>query len=484
MQHVLSVESVNSPPVRIERGHGHRGRRRHRHYRHRRRVAGMGPTPKVVSSKGGRGGFGIPPPAHYAHTRAIYSNYAPVYAGGYNSTSRYGYVGEFNPNSIYFWIIPPFKYYSYDLLYHRYQQDNGYYYAPQLTEQGNNSSNVVINGTVNSGNNDNYHYSFNISTNKQYPMADHAFFSTSDYNAHNANFAYRLQFSHLIEFDDTNQNGFYDPDEQVYSVTSLKNLEWQTFQVQNINVANNETQFYFQTSTMTNVIYNNTCCNTTVNDNFTIRITYRTSNSQLNNTAPIVIEPNSLQYDFNVEGFPTVVANARPNARLGLTQLVSSMAHTPIRFDVNTTTPLDVAQHVKTNATYGLSIGDYTQGRSEYQSNVNISDVSFSPPAGINATAVAADVTHSPDDWIWGANTPSSRERSLLLITFPDYITDSNIIGTMNMSFSGFAFLDTDIMNALASDGGLSSFGFYPDEIYKTAAFKNTAGLYHKWGKK
>ncbi|KAI8638200.1 hypothetical protein BD408DRAFT_373888, partial [Parasitella parasitica] len=412
-------------------------------------VAGSGSTPKSVSSKGGNGGFGIPPPTYYASTRGNYQNYAPAYSGRYSSSSRYGYNGHYNPSVTYFWILPPYWHYGYDSTYHRYQQDNGYYYAPQLTVQGSYSSNVVINGTVNSGDGDNYHYSFNISTNNQYPMADHAFFSSSDLNARNADFVYRLQFSHIIEFDDANQNGLYDEFESVYSLTSLKNLQWEQFQVQNITIPSNTTQSYLHTSTSANVAYNNIIDN----PNFKVRITYRTSNSQLNNSAPIPMQPNSLQYDFSVEGFPTAVARAHPNARLGVTQLVTAITETPIGFDVNATTSLDVANRVKTNTTYGASIGDYTEARSEYQSSVNITDVSLSVSIGVNATVVAVDGAYSPDDWIWGTIAPSAREKKLLLITFPVNTTGYNVAATMNASFSGFGFLDVDVMNALANDG-------------------------------
>lgn len=383
--------------------------------------------------------------------------------------------------------MPPFFFYGYHSAYHRYNQNNGYYYAPQLTEQGSNTNNVVINGTANSGNGDNYHYSFNISTNNQYPMVDHAFFASSDHNARSADFVYRLQFSQLIEFEDTNQNGFYDANEQIYSVTSLQNLAWQPFQVANLTVANNATQSYLQTGTTANVAYNNTGGNTTGNPNFTVRITYRTSNLQLNNTAPIIMQPNSLEYDFTVEGFPTTVANAHPNARLGVAQLLSTRVGEPVNFDVNMTTPVDVANQIKTNLTYGLSIGDFTEGRSEYQPTVNISDISSGATAGwttgIDPATLAAAPVYSTDDWIWGSDAaPSTRVNKLLLITFPGYTTNGNTSavssGTMNTTFSGFGFLDTDVMNALANDGGLSSFGTMSTSKIMNMMLASTIAVY------
>lgn len=408
----------------------------------------------------------------YTHTNvmlllASYSNYAPAYSGGYSPASRYGYTGFYNPALLYFAIMPPFLFYGYHSAYHRYNQNNGYYYAPQLTEQGSNTNNVIINGTANSGKDDNYHISFNISTNNQYPMVDHAFFASSDHNARNADFAYRLQFSQIVEFEDANQNGFYDANEPIYSVTSLQNLAWQPFQVTNITVPNNATQSYLQTGTTATVAYNNTAGgNTTGSPSFTVRITYRTSNLQLNNTAPIIMQPNSLQYDFSVEGFPTTVANAHPNARLGVAQLLSTHANEPVNFDVNMTTPLNVANQIKTNLTYGLSIGDYTEGRSEYQPTVNISDASSGMAAawtgGLDANTVATAPAYSTDDWIWGAEAaPATRVNKLLLITMPGYAASGNAStagsATMNTTFSGFGFLDADVMNAMASSDGSSS---------------------------
>ncbi|KAI8077956.1 uncharacterized protein B0P05DRAFT_118886 [Gilbertella persicaria] len=376
---------------------------------------------------------------HMLLTKSLgsYTNYAPAYGGGYTSTGRYGYVGRYNPVFPYFFIMPPFLFLGYHTAYHRYNSETGYYYAPQLTEQGSSTQNVIINGTANSGKDENYHYTFNISTNNQFPMVDHAFFSTSDQSAPISDFVYRLQFTQLVEFEDTNQNGFYDPNEQIYSVSSLRNLAWQPFQVSNITVPNNATQFYLQTSTFANVTYNNT------SPFFTVRITYRTSNIQLNNTAPIVMQPNSLEYDFAIEGFP----NTRPNARLAVAQLVSTPSDVPINFDVNMTTPVDVANQIKTNMTYGLSIGDYTEGRLEYQNTVNISDVS-TISNDLNPQTLASIPTYTEDDWIWGSNaSAANRNNKLLFVTMP-------FNGSGSASFSGFGFLDTDVMSAMAASAG------------------------------
>lgn len=382
-------------------------------------------------------------------TLATYNNYPQSYSGGYSSTSRFGRTGMYYPGLMYFAIMPPFLFLGYHSAYHRYNQNTGYYYAPQLTEQGSNTQNVIINGTAYSGKEDNYRYAFNISTNNQYPLVDHAFYSSSDPNAHPADFTYRLQLSQIIEFEDVNQNGFYDANEPILSVTSLQNLNWQNFLVSNITVPNNNTQSYLQTSTFANVTYNNTSpLNTTGNPNFSVRINYRASNLQLNTTAPIIMQPNSLEYDFGVEGFPNTVANSRPNAKLAFAQVLSTEVNTPVVFDVNMTTPVDVANQIKTNITYGISIGDYTQGRLEFQPTVNISDVgTINSWTKIDAVELAGTPAYS--DWIYGADVSGAkRANKLLFITVPGY---GNSNETIKASYSSFGFLDTDVMNALAN---------------------------------
>ncbi|KAI8075553.1 hypothetical protein BDF21DRAFT_423147 [Thamnidium elegans] len=408
-------------------------------------------TPNSVSSKGGTGTFYNGAPPAYSQTRTNYRNYPPAYSGGYTPASRQGYMGSYRPGMMYFAIMPPFLFLGYHSAYYRYNQNDGYYYAPAITEQGSNTQHVMINGTTNSGEDNNYRYTFDISTNNQFPIADHAFYSSSDPNAHPADFAYRLQTTQVVEFDDVNQNGFYDANEPILSVTTLQDLKWQNFLVSNITVPNNAGQNYLQTSTFANVTYNNTSpAGSTGNPSFGVRITYRASNLQLNNTAPIVMQPNSLQYDFAVEGFPRTVAGTHPNARLAFTQLLSTFGDIPTVFDVNMTTPVDVANQIKTNQTYGISIGEYTQGRLEFQNTVNISDVGgVSTWTTMDPNGLAMIPTYSQDDWIWGNNQEANtRKNTLLFVTVPGY---SNGTGLINASYSSFGFLDTDVMNALAS---------------------------------
>lgn len=365
-------------------------------------------------------------------------------------------MGFYNPALLYFAVLPPFLFYGHYNLYHRYNPATGYYYAPELSYSGNNSSNVIINGTANSGNGDNYHYTFNISSNNKFLMADHAFYATSDFSAYAADFATRLQFTDLIEFDDTNQNGFYDANEPVYSITSLQDLTWDAFQVSNLTSSTNSSLSYLQVVTSANAVYNNTATNNTTPTNFKIQVTYRASNVQINNTAPISIVPNSLQYDFAVQGFPTTVSSTHPTARLGLVQLLATVIEDPIIFDVNMSTPIDTATQIRTNETYGLSLGNYTEARIEYQQKSNISDATSggitASWTSINTQSLAtAPYYDGTDDSIWADSNPTTgRDNKLLVVTLPDYGVNNT-----NLTVSGFGFLDTDILNALANGASL-----------------------------
>ncbi|KAI9263488.1 hypothetical protein EDC94DRAFT_606904 [Helicostylum pulchrum] len=406
----------------------------------------------LKTPKGATGTFRNGAPPAYSNTRSNYKNYPPAYSGGYTAASRSGYRGSYMPGMMYFAIMPPFLFLGYHSAYHRYNQNDGYYYAPAITEQGSNTQHVMINGTTNSGKDENYRYTFDISTDNQFPISDHSFYSSSDPNAHPADFAYRVQTTQIIEFDDANQNGFHDFNERILSVTTLQNLKWQNFLVSNITVPNNPDQNYLQTSTFANVTYNNTSpAGSTGNPSFRVLLTYRASNLQLNNTAPIVMQPNSLQYDFAVEGFPNTIAKSHPNAKLAFVQVLSYPSKTPVVFDVNTTTPVDVANQIKTNLTYGISIGEYTQGRLEFQNTVNITKV---PPYTTNAWTLmkpadlAAISTFNP--WTWGnPDASNTRDQELIFVTVPGY-SNFNGTGLINASYSGFGFLDTDVMNAMA----------------------------------
>lgn len=364
---------------------------------------------------------------------ATYTNYPSTYTGGYGVGGyRGGWYGTYNPALLYWAIIPSAFYIGYWGAYHRYNSQTGAYYAPVLSTGGEGTSNVIINGTEYTSDDDNYHYTFNMSTNNVYPMADYSFFASSDPSANPADFAYRLLFANVIEFNDANNNGFYDNGEQVLAVTSLANLPWQPLAVANRTAPNNASQTFIEVTTMaSNVTRNNNASDTS----FTAYLTWRSSNLQINATdGGVPLQPNSLWYNLSLSGYPLPTS---PSTRLAIAQVLSLSTDNNIVFDVNMTTPADVARQIKTNETYGLSLGNYSNGRLEYEPTVNITDVSQPPSnAGIPSDS-------NRNAWIWG-NSFDSRQQKLLYISIPYQNSTSP-------KLTGFGFLDVDVMNAAAS---------------------------------
>ncbi|KAI8374463.1 uncharacterized protein BYT42DRAFT_615624 [Radiomyces spectabilis] len=407
-------------------------------------------------TKGGYGSFGAPPPYSQANTRGSFTNYPQSYAGGYGPGSRAGWVGAYNPSLLYWAIVPSFFFLGYHHMYHRYNSNSGAYYAPQMTASGGNGE-VIINGTEYTSSEDNYHYTFNITTNNVLPIVDHAYYASSDPAAHPADFVYRLTFANIIEFDDANQNGFLDANEHILAITSLQNAQWSPMSLANKTVPSNSTLSYYETSASSSVTYNNTGA-TTGNQTFNVQLTWRSTNLQINNTAPLTLQPNSLQYDFAVSGYPKSA-----NSRIALTQVLTLKPDTGVWFDVNMTTPVDVANQIKTNETYGISVGGYSEGRLEYQPTVNITDATQVPSTWTTLDPVQINQLsyNSPNDWIWGDVTADKRKAKLLFISMPYQSADNTVNNStqgskVNARISGFGFLNTDVLNAGAggSSGG------------------------------
>ncbi|KAI7877527.1 hypothetical protein K492DRAFT_150451 [Lichtheimia hyalospora FSU 10163] len=391
-------------------------------------------------TKGGYGGYTsyAPPPAQFSNTRAGFTNYRPTYTGGYGAGgTRNGWVGAYNPAMVYWALTPAFFFGGYWWAYHRYNNHDGNYYAPELNIAGTGTSNVVLNGTEFTSNDDNYYFTFNMTTGYTYPMADHGFFATSDSSANPADFAFRLTFGQIVEFEDTNQNGFYDDGERLLAVTSLANAPWQPLSVQNQSMPANNSQTYYE---ITTVARNMSRGGTPGGSPFDVYLTWRSSNLQINMTEGVPIQPNSLQYNLSLSGYPVNTDNG--NARLAIGQWLITSQDTPVVFDVNTTTPIDVARQIKTNETYGASIGAYSDARLEYEPTVNITPIA-NPPANISLDADGNTAT-----WIWGDS--SQRTNHLMLVSLP---WDN---ATTSPRLSGFGFLDVNVMSSYASSASAS----------------------------
>ncbi|KAI9474810.1 hypothetical protein BDB00DRAFT_860415 [Zychaea mexicana] len=381
------------------------------------------PAGSTSYPKGGYGGFaGSPPPYSYANTRTSYTRYPTTYTGGYGGGTRSGWVGGYNPGLIYWSIIPAWAFIGYYGAYHRFNQDDGAYYAPEISAASSGSY-AVLNGTENTSDEDNYYYTFNMTTAYSYPMADHGF--------NPANFAYRLAFAHIVEFNDANQNGFYDDNEAIVSAVSLDNVAWDNISVSNQTSPANASLWYYEFATV-----GRNLTHTRTQQPFDAYLTWRSTNLQVNMTEGVPLQPNSLQYNLTLANYPAL---ANSTHRLAIAQILTTQDDTSIFQDVNTTTPIDVANQIKTNQTYGMSLGDYSQGRLEYEPTFNITEVTNPPTqAGIPSDA-------NTNSWIWG-DQAATRKQHLLFISIPP----SNTNGTPNPRLTGFSFLDTNVMNAMA----------------------------------
>ncbi|KAI9278399.1 hypothetical protein BDA99DRAFT_492065 [Phascolomyces articulosus] len=393
---------------------------------------------------GGFGGFAASSPSsRYSNTRTQYTNYPTTHTGAYGRGTG-GWVGAYNPALIYWSIIPAWAFIGYYGAYHRYNQDNGAYYAPQLSA-GSDTYYAVMNGTQNTSDEDNYYYTFNMTTLFYHPMADHAYFSSSDPNANPADFAFRTIFSHVVEFDDVNQNGFYDSSEFLVAAMDLKDAQWDyTISVNNHSMPTNQSLWYYEFTTV-----GRNLTHTRTQQPFDVYLTWRSSNLQINMTEGVPLQPNSLQYNLTLDGYPAL---ASPTHRLAIGQVISTQSTEYIMMDVNMTTPVDVANQIKTNQTYGMSIGDYNQGRLEYEPTVNISKVDTPPTQGgmISEANIA--------EWIWG-DSVSTRDMHMFYISIPVSSNSNTNTTTTNPVLSGFSFLDVNVMNAMAFEKmeGLSS---------------------------
>ncbi|CAO3617687.1 unnamed protein product [Cunninghamella echinulata] len=411
--------------------------------------SGSRPAGGGISNSGGRGSFGTKPSYSNSGTRGTYNNYRPTYAGPY-SGGGYGYVGSYRPGLPYFFIFPSFLYLGYYSYYHRYNDKEGAYYAPLITNQGSGSSNVLINGTAYPEDNSNYHYTFNITARSdQFATIDLAYFDSSDHAATPADFIYRLTMAHIIEFDDTNNNGFYDANEKILSISSLQNVNWQPMVLNNRTVANNVSQTYLETTTFANVTYNNTANNNNSNPTiFNIGMTFRSTNLQLNGTASIPLQPNSVQYDIQLQQFPAITPGSglATNPRTALAQIITTRPFTNVVTDVNVTTPIDIVLQTKTNVTYGAAVGNFSEGRLEYSTTVNITNMqgvststwtNLLDPAQVNRL-------NAPNEFAWGIDSGvDTRQSNLFLVTLNN-----------NTHVSGMAFIDTDVINTAINDGG------------------------------
>lgn len=364
-----------------------------------------------------------------------YTNYYPTYGGGYGYGYPYGWYGGYNPAFLYWAVIPLGFYAGYHTTYSRYNAQEGAYYAPMITSQNSGTQDVMINGTAYTDDTNNFHYTFGVVTSTGRPALDSAFFASSDYNASPADFAYRLTFWQLVEFSDTNGNGILDDGEPVSGTIPLQG-GWSTIQISNKTSPANSSLTYLEGQTTTFVNASNHAFNAT--------LVFRVSNVQINNTFALTYEPNSIEYEFSVTNYQLT----NPANRVALLQALSYNSLIPTATDINSTTPANVAAQIKTNTTYGASIGPYSEGRLEYSNQLNLTNVTFGSYVSDATQQVQGSLTPI-DQWIWNGVSPNGT--SILAVTLP---LPNN--GSTTQTVAGFAFLDVDVLGLGASSAGNS----------------------------
>lgn len=345
---------------------------------------------------------------------------------GINFTRWYGI---YNPNIIYWYYLPYFAYAGYQTKYYRYNEQNGAFYAPEMNVVGNGSPSVLINTTDYTDDVDNYHNTFDFSVSTGFPDIDSAYSSSSDPTSTPADFYFRLVFWQLIEYTDTNNNGAFDDgvDTVVFSIP-LNNVTvpWTSLTFQNETADTNRT---YQEATTTASLA------AASNRMFNISLTFRASNVQVNSTFVLPIIPNAAMFDFFISGY--TFKNSSSN--LALLTLLSTSEN--CYMDINSTDPAIIAQ-IKTNTTVGVSIGDYSEGRLEWMSNVNVNNLTSASYVQ-SAQALLASKPSPILSYLLG-NTTTPDPVSVLAMTIPP--GSFNVVaGTANIS--GFTFLDVDVLN-------------------------------------
>jgi hypothetical protein len=327
-------------------------------------------------------------------------------------------------------------YAGYHSTYHRYNGQDGAYYAPLITSQNSGNADVMINGTAYTDDNTNYHYTYAFTTSTGYPAIAAGFYSTSDYQATPADFAYRLTFWELVEFTDSNNNGVLDDGEQIAATIPLQG-SWSAIQISNKTSPTNSSLTYLEGQTTTSINASNKTFNAT--------LIFRVANVEINNTFAVTYEPNSAEYEFSTSGYTA----SNPANRLALLQILSNDPSIPTAADINSTTPAAVAAQIKTNETYGVSIGPYSEGRLEYSNQLNLTNVTFGSYVSQASQLVPGNLTYF-DRFIW--NGKSVNATTVLAVTLPL----SNNASTAQ-TVAGFAFMDVDVLNIEASSAGIKT---------------------------
>ncbi|RUP46509.1 hypothetical protein BC936DRAFT_146877 [Jimgerdemannia flammicorona] len=366
----------------------------------------------------------------YVDDRYYYTNYRPTYGGYWGYDTPYGWYGLYNPTSIYWYCIPYYYYPGYHTKYYRYNEQNGAFYAPEIDVVGSGSSSALLNMTEYTDDINNYHTTFGYSITTGFPIIDCAYFSSSDPAATPADFYMRLTFWQIVEYNDTNNNSAFD--DGVDTVLSSIPLNQTTVPWTTLNFLNKtaETNRTYQEATTTATI------NQTNSHTFNISLVFRSSNIQINATFALPITPHAAMFDLLVTGY-NFTSNS---SRLAILTVQSTMEYSLM--DINSTTPADGAQQIKSNLTVGASIGEYSEARLEWKSSINVNNLTSS--AYTQSALTLVNSKPSPiQPWLVGNDT-TPYFVSVFAMTVPKDSLNT-VAGTANIS--GFAYLDVDLLN-------------------------------------
>ena len=344
----------------------------------------------------------------------------------YTTSHFFRWYGNVKSSSIYWYIIPSAYYQGYTTKYYRYNDEFGAYYAPLLTISPNTTLVSMINATEYTDTKNNYHTSFVIDPfTAGYPSIETIYYATSDQAVTRGDFSFVTLFWGLVEFLDANSNGQFDDgiDTIVNTIPLNQTIsDWSAVTLYNSTVAGTNHTFIEGATTARLVSGNSSSLGS-----FDVTITFRASNVQVNQTSSAMpLEPNSIVYDFSIEGFPF----AFDVSRLAVLTMLGTPYIEPALMDINTSNSASTIQQIMNDVSTGVSIGSFSQGRFEWISSV------------LTTNITGFDVS--------GFIISTFYKTSLLAMTVPRNSMNTST-GTANIT--GFVYLDADVLSAQASGG-------------------------------
>lgn len=161
-----------------------------------------------------------------------------------------------------------------------------------------------------------------------------------------------------------------------------------------------------------------------------VDLVWRTSNLQLNSTAAVPMQLNSLQYDIVLKGY----MKQSLTSKVAICQILSMTTETPFMFDVNHTPPVETVHSIKSNKTYGILVGNHSDARLEYPPEATITDLSnvlttslYLIPESIFGKDDGGWNKPVQNDWIQNNLLLASRQHKAILVSFLSSSQEENV---------------------------------------------------------